>query len=503
MRLESLILCFLLLLTPSSMLFGKSGEAMVSGQSNNVLELLPNISFKKQIEGQRFSVYIIKSEFDLNGERVTLPPNSVIQFAGGRLTNGIIVGQNNTIFSPLYEIFGKDLKLEGKWAVDSAYPEWFGAKSGTKEDSRPAIQKCLNTFTRTILSGEEYYVNSFSDPVKRVCIDVPQYHTLEGHFSNAQHLQKTIMLSHSINPLIFCRVHTFSIINSVDFVGNNTNYREDGDVGIGSDKDEDVGHVTLNNLKVRFFSTGYNLQTYITSLNNCFAVNCTRGFWLHGESGSNRNTGLNMQQCAAYNTKKVAYQLENLTYSIISNCYGDRNGCVQVSGNSNDLSPFFYCRNLFQVSFLSCGAEMAGALMDASNCHIIIDGFRALLEPEKVGKWIAYFQIGHYSLRSISVVGYSGSKGGKTPIFAFSNCSATVEDVTLFGEELSSNNCSISKSANVTADWSIYRQRGAKIERPKIKKSSSYKGFMYFDESLNKPIWWDGSKWIDANGKQM
>jgi len=86
---------------------------------------------------------------------------------------------------------------------------------------------------------------------------------------------------------------------------------------------------------------------------------------------------------------------------------------------------------------------------------------------EAKGRWIAYFQIGHYSLRSISVVGNSGSKGGKTPIFAFSNCSATVEDVTLFGEELSSNNCSISKSANVTADWSIYRQRGQRLNAPK------------------------------------
>lgn len=139
--------------------------------------------------------------------------------------------------------------------------------------------------------------------------------------------------------------------------------------------------------------------------------------------------------------------------------------------------------------------------MDASNCHLIIDGFRVIVEPDKVGKWIAYFQLGHYSLRNISVASYSGSTNIKTPIFAFSNCSATVENVTLFGEELSAKNCSISKTANVSADWSLYRLRGAKSERPKIKNSPLYKGFMYFDETLNKPIWWDGSKWIDSNGK--
>jgi hypothetical protein len=26
------------------------------------------------------------------------------------------------------------------------------------------------------------------------------------------------------------------------------------------------------------------------------------------------------------------------------------------------------------------------------------------------------------------------------------------------------------------------------------------KGFQYFDTTINKPIFWDGAKWIDATG---
>ena len=26
------------------------------------------------------------------------------------------------------------------------------------------------------------------------------------------------------------------------------------------------------------------------------------------------------------------------------------------------------------------------------------------------------------------------------------------------------------------------------------------KGFCFFDTNLNKPIWWTGTKWVDANG---
>lgn len=474
---------------------------------NGAFELVQNVDFKKQIEKKRNNIhtYIIKYDFDLKGGTVSLPPNTVLLFSGGLLKNGTVVGNYNSITAPQYQIFGENLNVDGKWAVDAGYPEWFGAKGGTSYDSRPAIQRCLNAFTRTVISGEEYYVNSYTDPSKRVCIDVPKYHTFEGHSSNAQHLQKTIIVSPSINPLVCCRVHTYSVVNNIDFVGNNKNYKESNDVGVGSDKDEDVGHITLSNIKVRFFSIGYNLQTYITSLDNCFSVNCVRGFWIHGESGSNRNTGLNMRQCAAYNTKKVAYQFENLTYSIISNCYGDRNGILPGTDENDILSPFFYCRNLSQVSFISCGGEQIAALIDASNCHITIDGFRAILEPEKVGKWIAYFQLGHYSLRNIGVVSYSSSQGNRKipPIFAFSNCSATIEDVSLFGEELGNNNCSISKTANVSSDWSKYKQRGSTKERPQIKPSTLYQGFMYFDETLNRPIWWDGKKWIDASGKQM
>ena len=30
-----------------------------------------------------------------------------------------------------------------------------------------------------------------------------------------------------------------------------------------------------------------------------------------------------------------------------------------------------------------------------------------------------------------------------------------------------------------------------------------YKGFQYFDTTLNKPIWWTGSAWVDATGQEV
>lgn len=43
--------------------------------------------------------------------------------------------------------------------------------------------------------------------------------------------------------------------------------------------------------------------------------------------------------------------------------------------------------------------------------------------------------------------------------------------------------------------------RGSSTERPSL-FGSDY-GFQYFDTTLNKPIWWTGSKWVDATGAEV
>ena len=39
-------------------------------------------------------------------------------------------------------------------------------------------------------------------------------------------------------------------------------------------------------------------------------------------------------------------------------------------------------------------------------------------------------------------------------------------------------------------------QANVSVRRP----TSRPKGYDYFDTTLNKPIWWDGTKWVDAMG---
>lgn len=46
-----------------------------------------------------------------------------------------------------------------------------------------------------------------------------------------------------------------------------------------------------------------------------------------------------------------------------------------------------------------------------------------------------------------------------------------------------------------------YNRKGTTSERPTLANSLVHMGFLYFDMTLGKPIWWTGTKWVDANGK--
>lgn len=61
--------------------------------------------------------YIIKYNFDLNGETITVPENCILEFDGGSLSNGIIVLNNTKIFPTFNDLFGNNLIILGNPAI--------------------------------------------------------------------------------------------------------------------------------------------------------------------------------------------------------------------------------------------------------------------------------------------------------------------------------------------------------------------------------------------------
>ena len=105
------------------------------------------------------TIYIIQYDYDLQGAEITIPENCVLDFQGGRLSNGIIVGTGTTLKSEPILIF-HNCELSGVWHTIESYPEWFGLKNTSN------INKCFKYFSScVILRGDYVYDETIIIPV--------------------------------------------------------------------------------------------------------------------------------------------------------------------------------------------------------------------------------------------------------------------------------------------------------------------------------------------------
>lgn len=106
------------------------------------------------------TIYHIQYDYDLNGQTITIPAGCVLQFEGGSIKNGILVGSKTGIVALNDNIFKFDRTkdyLQGSWKIEAWNAQWFGAvpdgvctENGstttfTGTDNYEAIQTALDT----------------------------------------------------------------------------------------------------------------------------------------------------------------------------------------------------------------------------------------------------------------------------------------------------------------------------------------------------------------------
>ena len=115
-------------------------------------------SFKEQVT-QENTIYEIRYDFDLNGEEITIPEGCVLDFQGGSLNNGTIVGNSTAIVAPLVRIFDS-LILSGNF-LGSGYPEWYGTIAGkTSVCLIESMTSLYKVYTNIELQEGKYYAHS-------------------------------------------------------------------------------------------------------------------------------------------------------------------------------------------------------------------------------------------------------------------------------------------------------------------------------------------------------
>ena len=70
------------------------------------------------------TIYVVKKDFNLQGNRISIPKNCVLLFEGGSLNNGIIYG-NNTYVEYKETVFN-EISVGGTWNIPIVYSSIFG-----------------------------------------------------------------------------------------------------------------------------------------------------------------------------------------------------------------------------------------------------------------------------------------------------------------------------------------------------------------------------------------
>lgn len=129
------------------------------GNNVNYCMIHSKNALSEQISNEN-TIYAIRDMFDLEGDSLFMPYNTVLSFEGGSICNGTIVGNHTVIEAPAANIFGTNLVVSGTWNVQEAYPEWFGAKGDMISDDRDAIQKAVSIGKTIILDGNYLIYNA-------------------------------------------------------------------------------------------------------------------------------------------------------------------------------------------------------------------------------------------------------------------------------------------------------------------------------------------------------
>ena len=141
------------------------------GVSNLTTEAVPNITsnnrkeivlHKKNIQAQLKCAnvaYIVKNDFDLNGEKLMFPENCTLRFQGGCIKNGIIVGNQTKIENGELNSFKYPIVIEGTWD-GICHPEWYGAHGDGISDDTYSIQRALDSFGNVEFRQATYVIRA-------------------------------------------------------------------------------------------------------------------------------------------------------------------------------------------------------------------------------------------------------------------------------------------------------------------------------------------------------
>lgn len=138
--------------------------------------------------------YVIKWDFDLNGKTITVPENCILEFDGGSLKNGTIIGQN-TVYINVgdVDIWVENLTRGGTWKDHSGGSSIDVDDHLSDTSENPVQNKVINRAINEINEGKVDKIygktltdNNFTNEEKSKLDGLPSNNTIQTLIANKQ-----------------------------------------------------------------------------------------------------------------------------------------------------------------------------------------------------------------------------------------------------------------------------------------------------------------------------
>lgn len=426
-------------------------------------------------------IYKITKDIDLEGQTLTIPNGCTLDFQGGSFSNGTIVGNSTSIIGNDYNIFNNIIFngiIKGRISCTM-----FGASSSkSKQENMNIIKHAIKQVDNSG-GGELFIPKSINYGYKKndlstlpyvdvnndiVIIDESEGNTYEAPSKDGSQIRYFYMTGENNNQhdsggnYIRATHHPYMFLSNDKDANDADNRRATYFVGNNGNICWGIGQGT-NTIE----SDGTNRDEELSD------------FKIVGNNIAG-GKGLTNVMVISKNSGKIGFNIQNPT--------NDFHLKTREIENTNGASIFIDAsnRNNELELLLKIGSTLKRIGVSNKNKNLyIVDNSSIILNISPNGDIVSKNKLGIYF--------GEGNPNGKLEC----GIGSIYQDRTPKNNSQGLYVCvdDVNKKFNLLCglDSNTTSNRPTKVPI----------GFQYFDTTLNKPIWWTGSKWVDATGADV
>lgn len=461
------------------------------------------------------TIYIIQYDFDLDEKEITVPDNCILDFQGGSLNNGKIHCSNTEIKAKPIQIFNNVI-LSGITKSIEAYAEWFDS-----------VIKVCKYFNNIKLLNKTYIIEESIKLRSNFCIKGSGNTIINAINCNAIEGDDTYSSFITIKDLRLLGDKTehsgIHILKAVSkFIIDNLHISNFGNYGIYllDSWDQSITNVNVSSNKIGLYahsanSSNFNKLVSFQNKEEGVIIESSAMIYLSGTVQENGKTGLLLKGIYGGNI----------------NVYGEQNGFegttniskseigVTSGGSDNHTSTRIFINAYLNGGKTSDMASPYGIYLEwcSNNViqglifdHVITDIYETSTSSGNIINGIVEENKTklHISEKTTYRNAYTSfGELASLPETPFIQDGSTFFDITnlrfVFWINKHWSNLHKKDIGNkwVTSEGkTVATIKGASNIRPTNLNSSEDVGYCYFDTTLGKPIYWTGTKWVDATG---